>query len=216
MDLVASCGTQHNVVGLDVDYFVGQMGLLEKDPHKCKKITDLELMASEWNQVKLLLELLSKPAVLNPLQKANHIHQYWGKHLYHDALAHAEEIYKEYYQEMYGNGVPKPAAVNNIVRGSHKLMNLMWELSDNDDDMMTSTPTASSSTYDPAKPWLQDFNAYLNLKDHLGGQFIVQWLDSEERESWNTMIEDVEDDGLDSNVDDTKDAEVQILTLDEI
>lgn len=47
-------------------------------------------------------------------------------------------------------------------------------VSDNED--MMSTPTASSPTYDPAKPWLQDFNAYLNLKDHLGGQTIVQWL----------------------------------------
>jgi len=43
----------------DVDYFVGRMGLLEKDSQKRKKITDLELTESEWNRVKLLLDLLS-------------------------------------------------------------------------------------------------------------------------------------------------------------
>jgi hypothetical protein len=35
------------------------MGLLEKDSQKRKKITDLELTESEWNRVKLLLDLLS-------------------------------------------------------------------------------------------------------------------------------------------------------------
>ncbi|KAG0700115.1 hypothetical protein DFH29DRAFT_876804 [Suillus ampliporus] len=53
--------------------------------------------------------------LLYPLQKANHIHQYWGEDLYHNALAHAKDIY---YEEMYGNGVPKPAAVNTIIGGS--------------------------------------------------------------------------------------------------
>ena len=43
----------------DVDYFVGRMALLEKDSQKRKKITDLELTESEWNRVKLLLDLLS-------------------------------------------------------------------------------------------------------------------------------------------------------------
>jgi len=43
----------------DIDYFVGWMGLLEKDSQKWKKITDLELTKSEWNRVKLLLDLLS-------------------------------------------------------------------------------------------------------------------------------------------------------------
>lgn len=75
---------------------------------------------------------------------------------------------------MHGNGQPKPAEVKTIVGGSRKLMNLIRELSDDDDDSATSTPT-SSPTYDPTKPWLQDFNAYLTLKDHLGGQTIVQW-----------------------------------------
>lgn len=50
----------------------------------------------------------------------------------------------------------------------------MHELSDDEDDTTTPTPTLSSST-DPTKPWLQDFNAYLNSKDHLGGQSIVRW-----------------------------------------
>ena len=77
---------------------------------------------------------------------------------------------------MHGNGQPKPAEAKTIVGGSHKLMNLMRELSDDDDndDSTTSTPS-SSPIYDPAKPWLQDFNAYLSSKDHLGGQTIVQW-----------------------------------------
>jgi hypothetical protein len=69
---------------------------------------------------------------------------------------------------MHGNGQPKPAEVKTIVGGSRKLINLMRELSDDDDDSATSTPT-SDPTYDPMKPWLQDFSAYLTSKDHLGG-----------------------------------------------
>lgn len=40
----------------------------------------------------------------------------------------------------------------------------------------------------------------------------------EERESWDVMVEDgdSDDNGLASNIDDSEDAEVHILTLDEI
>ncbi|KAJ8584522.1 hypothetical protein M405DRAFT_936563 [Rhizopogon salebrosus TDB-379] len=104
--------------------------------------------------------------LLGPIQKANHIHRYWGEDLYQDALAYAEEIYKEYYQEMHGIGQPKPAEVKTIVGGSRELISLMRELSDDDNDSATSTST-SDPTYDPMKPWLQDFSAHLNSKDHL-------------------------------------------------
>ncbi|KIL69108.1 hypothetical protein M378DRAFT_176096 [Amanita muscaria Koide BX008] len=94
--LVASRGTQRDEIGLiraicikerssaqrkelfkkiqlreeddhDVDYFIGRLGLAEKDPQKRRKITDLELTTSEWDRVKLLLDLLSVSALTKDL-----------------------------------------------------------------------------------------------------------------------------------------------------
>ncbi|KIL54468.1 hypothetical protein M378DRAFT_92486, partial [Amanita muscaria Koide BX008] len=50
---------QKSLKKYDVDYFIGRLGLAEKDPQKRRKITDLELTTSEWDRVKLLLDLLS-------------------------------------------------------------------------------------------------------------------------------------------------------------
>ncbi|KAG0693345.1 hypothetical protein DFH29DRAFT_881510, partial [Suillus ampliporus] len=89
--------------------------------------------------------------LLNPILKANHIHCYWGEELYQDALAHAKEIKCMVMVNL------KPAEVKTIVRR---------ELQAHEPYVATST-CISSLTYNPAKPWLQDFNAYLNSKDHL-------------------------------------------------
>lgn len=39
-----------------------------------------------------ILELNFEHAVLDPVQKANHICRYWGEELYEDAMTHAEEM----------------------------------------------------------------------------------------------------------------------------
>ena len=51
----------------------------------------------------------------------------------------------------------------------------MRELSSDDDSDTGSTMPASTTSPDPSKPWLQEFNADLTARDHLAGQTIVQW-----------------------------------------
>jgi len=61
---------------------------------------------------------------------------------------------------------------------------LLGELSDGKEDATPQhTPSALSrtsstsllDTVDSSKPWLHDFHAYLNSKDHLGDMTVLQW-----------------------------------------
>jgi len=78
---------------------------------------------------------------------------------------------------MYGNGTerfPTSSAEFRITTGNSKLDALLGELSDGEDEGSEESfrPVPSVSLLDPAdplKPWQDDFHAYLNSKDHLGG-----------------------------------------------
>ncbi|KAG1779171.1 hypothetical protein EV702DRAFT_1044108 [Suillus placidus] len=123
---------------------------------------------------------------LDPTQKAAHIHRYWGNDLLHEALENAEAMYKECYLEMYSDDAEKSSASTELhtSTGNHRLDVLLNKLSDGDEDALdtpyppTLSHTSSASLFDlvdPLKPWLNNFHAYLNSKDHLGGMFIIQW-----------------------------------------
>lgn len=84
---------------------------------------------------------------------------------------------------IYGNSEHVAPAKKG--RGSKtKIMRLLRELSDDemeedgddDDDDASELPSAISTPVDPRKPWLKDFNYYINMFDQLAeNQTIVQW-----------------------------------------
>jgi hypothetical protein len=77
---------------------------------------------------------------------------------------------------MYGTAnTPQPLEKGKTGHGKVKV--LLWELESHDEDenlFAHSTPSSSSS--DPAKPWLKEFHYYLNSFDEIPeGMSIVQW-----------------------------------------
>lgn len=100
--------------------------------------------------------------------------------------AHADESqYKCRYLKLYGNSAPPRHSTAKgkmpYMAGSKKLNKLLRELSSDDDGDADGSPSnasasTSASNLIPAKPWLDDFNAYLNSRDYLTAhQTVVQW-----------------------------------------
>ncbi|KAF8336664.1 ribonuclease H-like domain-containing protein [Amanita rubescens] len=124
--------------------------------------------------------------LLDPTLKIEHVRKYWGEELAKNALEHTEEMYKQRYLLLYRNSPAPRLAKGRIMphTRSKKVQRLMRELSSDDDsgsgvDGLTggATPTTSASNFtQAAKPWLDDFNAYLNSRDYLmEDQTVVQW-----------------------------------------
>ncbi|KAG1799666.1 hypothetical protein EV424DRAFT_1545914 [Suillus variegatus] len=137
-----------------INTFIYEMGLKEPNLEKRKKI------------------------VLDPNKKMNHFKKYWDKNLQQEALENAEHV--EYYVCIHGDAEHIP--VKKGCTFGIKVVRLLWELSnDNNNDNGDNTPTlyalsAATSSIDPQKPWLQDFNYYVNTFDQLAkNQSIVQW-----------------------------------------
>ena len=56
------------------------------------------------------------------------------------------------------------------------MMKLLRELESSDNDDSSSDNLGTSTLVDPTKPWLKEFNQYLNTTDELSdSQMIVQW-----------------------------------------
>ena len=87
--------------------------------------------------------------------------------------------YKKRYQKLYGNMVTPnlTKAKASCVHSCSGVSRLMCELSSDDDsDASLSLSVSSSMNPSAVKPWLHDFNVYLNSQDQLtGDQTIVQW-----------------------------------------
>ncbi|KAG1802534.1 hypothetical protein EV424DRAFT_1545136 [Suillus variegatus] len=113
--------------------------------------------------------------LLDPNEKMNHFKKYWDKKLQQEALENVEHV--EYYVCIHGDAEHIPVEKGHT--SGIKVVQLLWELSDNNNDnnMPTSyAPSAATSSIDPQKPWLQDFNYYVNTFDQLAqNQSIVQW-----------------------------------------
>ncbi|KAG2147921.1 hypothetical protein DEU56DRAFT_753194 [Suillus clintonianus] len=59
--------------GHDVNYFIGQLALQERDASRCKKIASLELSEDEWSRVQKLLSILGVHFVLFFAELAQHL-----------------------------------------------------------------------------------------------------------------------------------------------
>jgi hypothetical protein len=101
------------------------------------------------------------------------------KLLMHTLMGHQ---YKCRYLKLYGNSAPPRRSTAKgkkpYMAGSQKLNKLLRELSSDDDSEADRSPatTSASNLVLPAKPWLDDFNAYLNSRDYLTmHQTVVQW-----------------------------------------
>ncbi|EIW52842.1 uncharacterized protein TRAVEDRAFT_135389 [Trametes versicolor FP-101664 SS1] len=105
--------------------------------------------------------------LLDPAQKLSYIRKSWGKELLAEARAHAEEIYKAQYLEMYGSDGQTPAPSRPAYSGqAPSAQATPVPDSDSDDDEPESEPEPDASAV--AKPWLKDFNGYLDSTDDLG------------------------------------------------
>ncbi|KAG2100725.1 hypothetical protein BD769DRAFT_1676918 [Suillus cothurnatus] len=110
-----------------------------------------------------------KKIVLDPNEKMNHFKKYWDEGLQHEAHENAEHI--EYYVCIHGDA-EHHAPIRKGCGSGTKVTWLLWELSDDN----ISASSAAASSIDPWKPWLQDFNYYVNTFDQLAkNQSIVQW-----------------------------------------
>lgn len=57
-----------------------------------------------------------------------------------------------------------------------KVHNLLRELDSSDDENSDDESSPSVGAYDPAKPWLWEYNLYFNTTDEIPeGQSLVQW-----------------------------------------
>jgi len=77
--------------------------------------------------------------------------------------------FKERYEVMYGSG-PKPTVKRNKNTG---VMSLLRELSDDEDEDSTMTPSSSG---DSDKPWWREFRGYLDtIHEVPEGMTSVKW-----------------------------------------
>lgn len=84
--------------------------------------------------------------------------------------------FQKYYVRIYGNSDQVPPTKKG--RGSGiKVTRLLRELSDDETEGNgIQIPSPAAGPIDPRKPWLQEFNYYLNTFDQLAeNQKIVQW-----------------------------------------
>lgn len=57
-----------------------------------------------------------------------------------------------------------------------KVHNLLQALDSSDDENSDDESSPSAGAYDPAKPWLREYNLYFNTTDEIPeGQSLVQW-----------------------------------------
>ena len=93
------------------------------------------------------------------------------------------EQFQEYYVRIYGNS-EHISPVKKGQRSGIKVTRLLRELSEDEmtvddddlDDEDDQLPAAIATPVDPRKPWLKDFNYYINMPDQLAeDQTIVQW-----------------------------------------
>jgi hypothetical protein len=134
--------------------------------------------------------------VLHPEMKMKHFTKYWPTDLQTDVRDNIEELvrctvvsplcsfmiliwngeqFKNRYERIYGPSGSAPIAAKKNRTSGSKMASLMRELNssderDDDDISHSAIPT------DPAKPWMREFNLFLNTVDQLAdGQTIIQW-----------------------------------------
>ncbi|TFY77607.1 hypothetical protein EWM64_g6405 [Hericium alpestre] len=114
--------------------------------------------------------------LLDPVQKAKHFKHHWSKAHHDNALNRAEQLFKERYEELYGDSAcPLPV---KKAKGS-KIKTLLRELSSDDEDdehVETVCGEDSASKADPAKLWLVEFRCYLETRESVADDIsLVTW-----------------------------------------
>jgi hypothetical protein len=67
---------------------------------------------------------------------------------------------------MYGNGVAVLVARQHTGKSLSKLGQLLRELSDDEDNVTPTLHAQHESSLEASKPWLRDFNGYLQSMDN--------------------------------------------------
>ncbi|KAG6863443.1 hypothetical protein C0991_005755, partial [Blastosporella zonata] len=109
------------------------------------------------------INLVIMIVVLDPSTKMTHFAKHWDKQLQDDIQDSAEKIFKEQYQDLFGSsGAPRPV----LKAKNSKISRLLAELSDDSDsDDGNEVPVSSVADGDSSKPWLCEFNQYLDSID---------------------------------------------------
>ncbi|KAF8222675.1 hypothetical protein L208DRAFT_1321119, partial [Tricholoma matsutake] len=115
--------------------------------------------------------------LLDPSQKMEHIHKYWGQEKLESILKEAEETYKQLYLGMYSNNSVPALARHKGKSAIRKVGILIHELSDddNEDNNGVQSHTSPIMPSEPSAPWRKDFFEYLNSTDQLSNMTIVEW-----------------------------------------
>ena len=101
----------------------------------------------------------------------------------HNWILFELEQFHEYHVCIYGNS-EHITPVKKGHRSRIQVMWLLWELSDDemsmeddlDDNNNDQLPSVIVTLVDPWKPWIKDFNYYINMQNQLAEeQTIVQW-----------------------------------------
>jgi len=84
--------------------------------------------------------------------------------------------FKQRYKKL-NNDTITPARAKKGRPATSNMNKLLRELDSSGDDSSSDDDAGPSATpADPAKPWLKEFNQYLNMIDELAdGQTLVQW-----------------------------------------
>ncbi|KAG6846029.1 hypothetical protein H0H87_011077, partial [Tephrocybe sp. NHM501043] len=117
---------------------------------------------------------------LDPERKMAHFVKYWGNALAKKVCEDAEKIFKDRYFELHSRNLQQNTSKQAKTTNSgqpRKIRRLLSHLeSDSEDDVSNSDHVSSSThTHDSAKPWLKEFNKYLDSDDELNEMTLVQW-----------------------------------------
>jgi len=103
----------------------------------------------------------------------SHFEKYWDNDLLIDVREHAEELFKERYITLYGEGPTPHRKQSNL----NKIKTLLRELSSDDEDAGSPGPVGRGTLpSDSARPWFAEFQRYLDAKEDFPvGVSMVQW-----------------------------------------
>ncbi|KAF5314033.1 hypothetical protein D9611_006951 [Ephemerocybe angulata] len=114
-----------------------------------------------------MVDAYTMSMILDPSSKTNHFQKHWGQELELDVRRDAERVFKLRWMDMYGTTMPPPLTTS---ASNSRLDDVP---SDDEDD---STPTSAQPASTADKPWLPEFNAYMDGSDiRPEGQSMVAW-----------------------------------------
>ncbi|PPQ88604.1 hypothetical protein CVT26_004368, partial [Gymnopilus dilepis] len=121
---------------------------------------------------------------LNPRQKFDHFHKYWGQDLLKDVEKTVQKKFIERYEKMQTTAsVSRSVNVKNTKKSTRR----------NCDDTTDSESDSDSKLVDPAKPWLNEWNMYKTTRESVPDDMnIVKWwgLNAHRYPTWASLARD--------------------------